>query len=192
MLVGDQIDDAVICDAIESTGARLVMDDLSMGSKMYWEDVDLTRDPIEGIAERYLKKLKLPTTFVDAGNNYQESLNTRFGHMKRHIAEFKVDGVILFIYKYCDPYGFEVPAVKELYRVRGDARSLPRRRIFRVESWQGEDENRSFSGNDRTIEARTAPDLRSGSASFTGRRGNGHDKRRSQNHSRPSVWISKL
>ena len=112
MLVGDQIDDAIICDAIESTGALLVMDDLSMGSKMYWEDVDLTRDPVEGIAERYLKKLKLPTTFVDAGNNYQESLNTRFGHMKRHIAEFKVDGVILFIYKFCDPYGFEVPAVK--------------------------------------------------------------------------------
>jgi benzoyl-CoA reductase/2-hydroxyglutaryl-CoA dehydratase subunit BcrC/BadD/HgdB len=23
-----------------------------------------------------------------------------------------VDGVILFIYKYCDPYGFEVPAAK--------------------------------------------------------------------------------
>jgi bzd-type benzoyl-CoA reductase N subunit len=119
MLVGDQIDDAAICDAIEATGARLVMDDLSMGSKMYWEDVDLTQDPIQGIAERYLKKLKLPTTFVDAGDSYQAGLDARFGHMVRHIKEFKVDGVILFVYKYCDPYGFEVPAIKSYIESAG-------------------------------------------------------------------------
>ncbi len=119
MLVGDQVDDAAISDAIEGTGAYLVMDDLSMGSKMYWEDVDLTRDPVEGIAERYLKKLKLPTTYVDSGDNYQAGLDARFGHMIRHIKEFKVDGVILFVYKYCDPYGFEVPAVKSYIESAG-------------------------------------------------------------------------
>lgn len=119
MLAGDQVDDVAIAEAIEATGARLVMDDLSMGSKMYWEDVDLTGDPMEGIAERYLKKLKLPTTYVDAADNYQESLDTRFGHMKRHVREFKVDGVILFVYKYCDPYGFEVPAVKSYMESAG-------------------------------------------------------------------------
>ena len=37
MLIGDQIDDVAIVDAIEGTGAWLVMDDLSMGSKMYWQ-----------------------------------------------------------------------------------------------------------------------------------------------------------
>ena len=119
MLVGDQIDDAAIPDAIEATGARLVMDDLSMGSKMYWEDVDPTQDPIEGIAERYLRKLKLPTTYVDSGDNYQAGLDARFGHMRRHIKEFKVDGVVLFVYKYCDPYGFEVPAMKSYIESAG-------------------------------------------------------------------------
>ena len=64
MLVGDQIDDVAIVNAIEGADAFLVMDDLSTGSKMYWGDVDATADPVQGITERYLKKLKFPTTFV--------------------------------------------------------------------------------------------------------------------------------
>jgi len=119
MLVGDQIDDAAIVDAIEGAGASLVMDGLSIGSKMYWGDVDVTSDPVQGIAERYLRKLKIPTTFVGAGNTYQENLEARFGLMKQHIGEFKVNGVILFIYKYCDPYGFEVPAIKSFIESTG-------------------------------------------------------------------------
>jgi bzd-type benzoyl-CoA reductase N subunit len=119
MLIGDQIDDVAIIDAIESTGACLVMDDLSVGAKMYWQDVDVTPDPVQGIAERYLRKLKIPTTFVGSGENYQEILEERYGHMKTFISEFNVNGVILFIYKYCDPYGFEVPAMKSYIESTG-------------------------------------------------------------------------
>ncbi|MBA4417230.1 MAG: hypothetical protein C0392_04875 [Syntrophus sp. (in: bacteria)] len=119
MIIGDQIDDVAVIEAIEGAGAWLVMDDLSIGSKMYWQDVDATQDPVQGIAERYLRKLKIPTTYVADGNNYEENLEARFGHMKKYIDEFKVDGVILFIYKYCDPYGFEVPAVKSFIESTG-------------------------------------------------------------------------
>lgn len=119
MLVGDQIDDAAIMDAIEGAGARLVMDDLSIGSKMYWNDVDLTADPLQGIAERYIRKLKIPTTFVGSGETYQDILEERYGHLKKYISDFKVNGVILLIYKYCDPYGFEVPAMKSFIESTG-------------------------------------------------------------------------
>jgi benzoyl-CoA reductase/2-hydroxyglutaryl-CoA dehydratase subunit BcrC/BadD/HgdB len=95
------------------------MDELSIGAKMYWEDVDITPDPVQGIAERYLRKLKIPTTFVGEGNTYQENLDARFGQIKQHISEFKVNGAILFIYKYCDPYGFEVPAMKSYIESSG-------------------------------------------------------------------------
>ena len=30
-----------------------------------------------------------------------------------------MDGVILFFYKYCDPYGFEVPALKSFIESSG-------------------------------------------------------------------------
>lgn len=119
MLIGDQIDDVAIVDAIEGTGAQLVMDDLSIGAKMYWGDVDATPDPVQGIAERYLRKLKIPTTFVGSKESYQEILDERYGHMKQFISDFNVNGVILFIYKYCDPYGFEVPAMKSYIESSG-------------------------------------------------------------------------
>ncbi len=118
MLLGDQIDDVAIVNAIEGNDAFLVMDDLSTGSKMFWGDVDVTADPVQGIAERYLKKLKFPTTFV-AGDTYAETLDLRFGHMRQYIQDFKVNGAILFIYKYCDPYGFEVPAIKSYIESAG-------------------------------------------------------------------------
>jgi benzoyl-CoA reductase subunit C len=119
MLIGDQIDDVAIIDTIESTGAHMVMDDLSIGAKMYWGDVDVTPDPVQGIAERYLRKLKIPTTFVGSKDTYREILEERYGHMKQFISEFQVNGVILFIYKYCDPYGFEVPAMKSYIESTG-------------------------------------------------------------------------
>jgi benzoyl-CoA reductase subunit C len=118
LLVGDQIDDVAIVNAIERAEAFLVMDDLSTGSKMYWGNVDVTADPVRGITERYLKKLKFPTTFV-AGNTYPETLEARFGHLRQYIKEFRVTGAILFIYKYCDPYGFEVPAMKSFIESTG-------------------------------------------------------------------------
>jgi benzoyl-CoA reductase subunit C len=112
MLVGDQTDSAAIIDTIETSGAWLVMDDTSIGSKIYWPDTDITPDPLQGLAERYLRKVKVATTYVDFGTTYEENLMARFGHMKEFIQQFKVDGVILLINKYCDPYGFEVPAIK--------------------------------------------------------------------------------
>ena len=112
MVVGDQIDDTALIEIIEKAGAQMVMDDISIGSKIYWPDIEVTQNPIDGIAERYLRKIKLPTTYRDTGETYQDKLEERFGHIRQFIKDFRVDGVILFIYKYCDPYGFEVPATK--------------------------------------------------------------------------------
>lgn len=111
MLIGDQIDDVALADIIENAGAWLVMDDISIGAKMHWADIDINAEPVHAIAERILRKLKLPT-LAESGVTYNEGIETRFGHLKRHIKEFGVDAAILFIYKYCDPYGFDVPAIK--------------------------------------------------------------------------------
>ena len=110
MVVGDQIDDTTLTEIIEKTGAQVVMDDLSVGSKLYFSDMEVTQDPVQGIAEYYLKKVSLPTFYRDSGAGYEEDLELRFGHLKRFVSEFSVDAVILLVYKNCDPYGFEVPA----------------------------------------------------------------------------------
>jgi benzoyl-CoA reductase subunit C len=119
IIVGDQIDDVSMVEIVEHAGARVVMDDMSIGSKIYRLDADETKNPLDGIAERYLRKIPLPTTFVGAGKPYKESLEDRFGHVRGYVKDFSVDGAILFIYKYCDPYGFEVPALKSYIEALG-------------------------------------------------------------------------
>ena len=119
MILGDQIDNTAIVEIVENTGAWVVMDDMSIGAKIYWLDADETKNPLDGIAERYLRKIKLPTTFVGAGKAYQEGLEDRFGHIRGYVKDFSVNGAILFIYKYCDPYGFEVPALKSYIEALG-------------------------------------------------------------------------
>jgi benzoyl-CoA reductase subunit C len=112
MLVGAQVDDVAFIDLIEDSGAWVVADDLCPGAREFFADVDVTADPVDGIAERYLRKIKCGRTFRERKGDYGDYLEERFGHIGRFIKDFGVDGVVLYIYKYCDPYGFDVPAMK--------------------------------------------------------------------------------
>ena len=112
MVVGAQVDDTALMEVIEGSDANLVIDDLCVGTRVYWPDVSATDDPIGSLAERYLSRIMCPRTYREKTGAYRQYLEDRFGHIGRFIRDFKVDGVILYIYKYCDPYGFEVPAIK--------------------------------------------------------------------------------
>jgi bzd-type benzoyl-CoA reductase N subunit len=112
MLVGAQVDNVAFIDLIEDSGAWVVADDLCPGAREFMADVTVTKNPIDGIAERYLRKIKCGRTFIERKGSYPDYLEERFGHIGRFIKDFKVDGVVLYIYKYCDPYGFDVPSMK--------------------------------------------------------------------------------
>jgi len=119
MVVGAQVDNVAFIDLIENSGAWVVADDLCPGAREFFSDIAVTPDPIDGIAERYLRKIYCGRTFRERRGGYQEYLEQRFGHIGRFIRDFKVDGVVLYIYKYCDPFGFEVPAVKSYIESKG-------------------------------------------------------------------------
>jgi benzoyl-CoA reductase/2-hydroxyglutaryl-CoA dehydratase subunit BcrC/BadD/HgdB len=119
MVVGAQVDNIDFIDLIENSGAWVVADDLCPGAREFFSDVAATPDPIDGIAERYLGKIYCGRTFRERRGSYQEYLEQRFGHIGRFIRDFKVDGVVLYIYKYCDPFGFEVPAMKSYIESEG-------------------------------------------------------------------------
>lgn len=119
MVVGAQVDSVAFIELIEDSGAWVVADDLCPGAREFFSDVTVTTDPIEGIAERYLRKVKCGRTYREMEGNYEEYLEDRFGHMSRMIEDFNVDGVVLYIYKYCDPFGFEVPQIKSYIESKG-------------------------------------------------------------------------
>lgn len=122
MVIGAQVDDIAFIKLIEDSGAWVVADDLCPGAREFMAQVDVTPDPVAGLAERYLRKIKCGRTYREMpAGDYKDYLEDRFGHMGRMIDDFGVDGVVLYIYKYCDPYGFEVPQIKSYI----EAKSTP-------------------------------------------------------------------
>lgn len=119
MVVGAEIDDTAVIDIIEDSEAIVVADDLCPGAREFRTSVKVTADPLEGLAERYLREVKCGRTFREVTGSYEESLDDRFGHIAGDARDYGVDGVILFIYKYCDPFGFEVPAMKSYLESKG-------------------------------------------------------------------------
>jgi benzoyl-CoA reductase subunit C len=119
MVIGAQVDDIAFIKLIEDSGAWVVADDLCPGAREFTADVDVTSDPIAGLAERYLRRIKCGRTYREMTGDYESYLEDRFGHMGRMIDDFKVDGAVLYIYKYCDPFGFEVPQIKSYIEAKG-------------------------------------------------------------------------
>jgi benzoyl-CoA reductase subunit C len=113
LIDGACVDNIDFIKLIEESGANVVADSLCIGTRDYWPRTEVGGDPMKTLAHRYLAKINCPRTYREkAGETYQEDLVSRFGDIGSLSKEFTVDGVILYIYKYCDPFGFEVPARK--------------------------------------------------------------------------------
>ena len=113
LIDGACVDNIDFIKLIEESGANVVADSLCIGTRDYWPHTEVGGDPMKALAHRYLDKINCPRTYREkVGETYQEDLVSRFGDIGSLSKEFTVDGVILYIYKYCDPFGFEVPARK--------------------------------------------------------------------------------
>jgi len=112
---GSCVDNIDFIKLIEDSGANVVADSLCIGTRDYWPHAETGIDPIKSLAHRYLDKINCPRTYREkVGTSYEDDLEARFGDIGSLVKTFAVDGVILYIYKYCDPFGFEVPA-REAY-----------------------------------------------------------------------------
>lgn len=116
---GSLIDNIALVDMIEGLEANVVMDDTCVGSRAYFPEVELTKDPLDGLAYRYLVELKCPRTFrqatLDKTNkkDYMADLESRFGYLKNYAKEWNINGVILQSLRYCDVHGYEVPGLRD-------------------------------------------------------------------------------
>ena len=112
VLVGAQVDDVAFIKLVEDSGANVVADDLCPGTREHRSDIAIGKDLIGAIAERYLRKVNCGRTCRYMKDSYPDFLEDRFSQIGQGIKDFKASGAILYIYKYCDPFGFEVPAMK--------------------------------------------------------------------------------
>jgi benzoyl-CoA reductase subunit C len=114
---GACLDNIELIKLIEELGGNVVADTICNGARDYFPKTDVGGDPIDALAHRYLDKVNCPKTYRgNKASSFEGDLASRFGDIGRFAREFKVDGAILYVYKYCDPFGFEVPARKAYYK----------------------------------------------------------------------------
>jgi benzoyl-CoA reductase/2-hydroxyglutaryl-CoA dehydratase subunit BcrC/BadD/HgdB len=102
---------------VEETGGNVVGDTICNGTRDHFPLTDVGRDPIDALSGRYLGKVNCPKTYRENKvGTFEGDAASRFGDIGAYTKEFKVDGAILYVYKYCDPFGFEVPARKAYYK----------------------------------------------------------------------------
>ena len=117
---GNTMDDIAHIETIEGNEANIVMDDHCGGSRAYRTDVELTEDPLDGLTDYYLVKLIPPRTFRvavlgETKKDWAADLESRFGYIGEYIKGWDVNGVIMQLVRYCDPHGFEQPAIKDYF-----------------------------------------------------------------------------
>jgi benzoyl-CoA reductase subunit C len=116
LIDGPCVDNIELVKLIEDIGANVVVDTLCNGTRDHWPFTEVGGDPMDALADRYLEKVNCPRTYrQNKGQSFQDDIESRFGDIGFFAREFKVDGAILYVYKYCDPFGFEVPARKAYF-----------------------------------------------------------------------------
>jgi len=111
MLVsGPYIQDIGLLQTIENSGGTIVADDLCLGSRYFWDKVDVNAEPLKAIAKRYLGRVKCPC---------RHPPESRLEYMMKMIKEFKVEGVIFVLQKFCDTHFFDYPFMEEKLKENG-------------------------------------------------------------------------
>jgi benzoyl-CoA reductase/2-hydroxyglutaryl-CoA dehydratase subunit BcrC/BadD/HgdB len=120
MIWGSILDNSSLVEMIESLDANVVMDDTCVGSRPYFDDVKITPNPLDGLANHYLNHIKCPRTFMAdyfaQQKDYASDLKRRYGYLGDYARDWHVNGVIMEALKYCDTHGYEVPSVKDYFQ----------------------------------------------------------------------------
>ncbi|HEY50073.1 MAG TPA: 2-hydroxyacyl-CoA dehydratase, partial [Dehalococcoidia bacterium] len=103
----------------EDSEANVVIDDACIGTRVYWHDVQTEGNPLDNLATRYLDRVMCPRTARERTGSREKDLDIRFGHILGLAREFRVNGVILYILRYCDNFGFDVPDLRDYMEKAG-------------------------------------------------------------------------
>jgi benzoyl-CoA reductase subunit C len=110
LLTGSVIDDTEFIKFLEEIGFQIIIDDLCIGTKYFWNDVDEDGDPIKALAKFYLNKPIYSTKFP----SYD-----RFDILKNLSEKYEVDGVVNIAQKFCEPVLYDHPYYSKKFKELG-------------------------------------------------------------------------
>lgn len=106
LVYGSIIDDATLIQLVEESGADVVVDDTCIGSRSFWHDVDEVEDPLEGLVNPYFAHFRCPRTYRGSGPE-------RFRYLVNMARAFRVQGVVAYTLKFCDPHMLDFPSLRD-------------------------------------------------------------------------------
>jgi benzoyl-CoA reductase subunit C len=117
------LDDTDVMQVLEDK-ANVVMNESCGGIRAYRAAVKPTSDPLEGLADYYLNEITCARTFRQATlgeikKDYARDLQSRFGYLKSIVKQWNVNGAILLLVRYCDPFAFEMPSLRDYFEGLG-------------------------------------------------------------------------
>jgi bcr-type benzoyl-CoA reductase subunit C len=114
---GACLDNIELIKLVEELGGNVVADTICNGARDHFPKTDVGGDPVDALSRRYLERINCPKTYrKNKTGTFEGDIASRFGDIGAYTKEFRVEGAILYVYKYCDPFGFEVPARKAYYQ----------------------------------------------------------------------------
>lgn len=107
---GSVISDFAMFKLIEECGAIIVSDDLCTGSRYYFNEVPEDSEPLRALARRYVGRV--PCCCMHPAE-------PRFEYTIQAIKENEAEAVIVLVEKFCDPYLFDYPYLKQMLEKMG-------------------------------------------------------------------------
>ncbi len=111
MLVGSMLDEPEYIQVIEDLGGLVVTDSLCLGTRYFWDLVEVGKNPIDSLAERYLSKISCPRMTDGHPQRVQFLIDL--------IKEFRVDGVIFQRMKFCALWWAEIFMLRDNLKEEG-------------------------------------------------------------------------
>jgi benzoyl-CoA reductase subunit C len=110
LVSGSIMDNPLIIELIEQCGARVVGDDLCTGTRQFWQMLEPDGEPLTALSRYYLGRIPCPR---------MKDAQRRFDHIFQLVDDFRVDGIIFYTLKFCDPFLFDIPVLKGRLGERG-------------------------------------------------------------------------
>ncbi len=105
LVIGSICADPKYVSVIEEGGGMVVADDLCTGSRYFLDLVEEgSSDPLEALGRRYLGRVPCSRMF---------DYNRRIEHIIRLAEEYRVQGIVYSVLKFCDPHQYDFPIVRD-------------------------------------------------------------------------------
>lgn len=112
MINGSPLNNPEFIRAIEDLGGLVVVDELCTGVRHWWDLVDESPDidPLEALSRRYLNNFPCPRMYPP---------EERFSKVVQLVKDYRVDGVISEVVRYCVHCAHDQPLLKKRLEAQG-------------------------------------------------------------------------